>query len=108
MGEPNYGWLIAGLALGWSVLNTAYTWYNNTQSATKRDVDQHGKDISGLQSDIKSLPTKDAFHQLEISVTRLEGQSTAQGKELQAIAATTQRIEKWLLDSSQKSPRGRA
>lgn len=106
MNALNYGWLIAGLALGWSVLNTAYTWYNNTQSATKRDVDQHGRDINQLQITIQNMPTKDSFHQLEISVTRLEGQSTAQGKELQAIFGAVQRIEKYLLDDVKKPQRG--
>jgi hypothetical protein len=92
------------VAVGLTLIVTIYTWYSNTQRVTKDEVKDHSDRITVLESDVKSMPTrmptKDAFHQLELAVAEVKGNIRAQEKELNAIFATLQRIEKWLLEST--------
>jgi hypothetical protein len=95
------GTISSWVAIGITVLLALYTWYANSQRATKSEVGDHGNRLTKLESAVESLPNKDTFHRLELDVTEIKGTNRVHEEKLNAIGATTQRIEKWLLDNSE-------
>ena len=98
--EP--GTISSWVAIGTTILLAVYTWFATSQRATKTDITTHSARLAAVEAELKSMPTKDSFHQLELAVAEVKGTVRAQEKELNTISATTTRIEKWLLDSSTK------
>lgn len=94
----------AGVAV--TILLALYTWYAHAQRTTKGDIadvqsqiDKQAISINQLQTEMRSLPTKDAFHQLELAVTEVKGGMKVLETEIRPIALSVRRIEQFLIDT---------
>lgn len=88
-------WVAIGVTIGLAF----YTWYANSRRATAEDVSSLQNRLTTLEAEVKSMPSMDAFHKLEIVVTRVEGHQRVFDAELKPIAAAVGRIEKFLIES---------
>ncbi len=90
-------------ALIFTVGNALYLYISTASRATKGDVTKHGERLTMLEAQVASLPSKDGFHRLELDVADVKGSQRVMEAELKPIAASVQRIEKFLLESVNKS-----
>jgi hypothetical protein len=113
MNEPvNWGWVVASLAFGWSVINTIYTWYSASQSVTRKEIDELmaeknivGNRLTAIERDMKSLPSAENYHKLEIVVTEVRGAIRTMEAEMRPTAISVKRIEDYLINS--QTPKAR-
>jgi hypothetical protein len=73
----------------WSLVMSWAIWSMRKEFASGTDVGKLDTRLSLVEAAVKSLPTKDDFHDLGIQLTRLEG-------DLKALAGLNGRIEKML------------
>ena len=107
MNEPlNWGWVVAGLAFGWNILNTIYTWYSTGQSVTRKEIDKLMTDanfttnrLTAIERDLKALPSAENYHKLEIVVTEVRGAIRTMEAEMRPTALSVKRIEDYLINS---------
>lgn len=102
----NWGWVIAGIAFVWSVINTVYTWYSATQSVTRKEIDELmadrnivGNRLTAIERDMKALPSSENYHKLEIVVTEVRGAIRTMEAEMKPTALSVKRIEDYLINS---------
>lgn len=96
---------IAAAALLFTVINALYLYISQASRATKGDVREHGDRLTMLEAKVDSLPSKDGFHRLELDVADVKGSQRVMEAELKPIASAVQRIEKFLLETANKSTR---
>lgn len=102
----DFGTMSSWVAIGVTLVLAIYTWYAHAQRTTKGDIadvqsqiDKQAISITQLQTEMKSLPTKDAFHQLELAVTEVKGGMNVLEAEIRPIALAVRRIEQFLIDT---------
>jgi Protein of unknown function (DUF2730) len=99
---------VAGLALAFTVINTIYGWYSGTQRATKAEVEKHGHAIVALQAELKSMPSQENFHKLQLDVVEMRGEQRLFSEQIKPLVSGIKRIEEFLLDTVKSStPRTR-
>jgi Protein of unknown function (DUF2730) len=106
---------VAMAALIFTVVNTLSIYLINASKVTKghveshegrltkmegrvAHVDSHEGRIAKLESDVAALPSKDAFHRLELDVSEVKGTTRVLETELKPISSGLMRIEKYLLE----------
>lgn len=94
----NWPALIAALALVVTVINMVYTYYSQAQRATRKDVDDHTRDIATMKAQLANLPDQNAFHKLELAVMEIRGEQRVLGAETKPIGVSVKRIEEFLLN----------
>jgi Protein of unknown function (DUF2730) len=92
------------LALGFTILSFIYTWYNNAQSATKKEVEDHGRAIASIEATLKSMPNQEAFHKLQLDVVEMRGEQRVFAEQIKPIGKSIVRIEEFLLSEVQAAP----
>ncbi len=113
MNEPvNWGWIAAGVAIVWNVINSLYAWYAAGQSVTKKEIDKlmsdtgtHSNRLTAIERDMKALPSAENYHKLELMVTEVRGALETMKAEMRPTAISVKRIEDFLLNSNK--PAGR-
>ena len=96
---------IALAALVFTIGNSLYLYISNTSRARQADLNKHGDRLTKLEARVDALPSKDGFHRLELDVADVKGSQRVMEAELKPIAASVQRIEKFLLETANKSTR---
>jgi hypothetical protein len=96
---------IALAALVFAIGNSLYLYISTASRATKGEVSKHGERLTMLEARVDSLPSKDGFHRLELDVADVKGSQRVMEAELKPIASAVQRIEKFLLETANKSTR---
>ena len=94
----NWPAIIAALALVVTVINMVYTYYSQTQRATREDVDGHTRDIATIQAKLANLPDQNEFHKLQLAVMEMRGEQKLLSAENKPIAASVKRIEDFLMN----------
>nr|WP_278437065.1 DUF2730 family protein [Brucella anthropi] len=64
-------------------------------------LDDHEHRISTIENDLKHLPSKESFYQLQIDMTELKGQIGTITKSSEATERTVRRVEDFLLKKGQ-------
>lgn len=103
MDAENWAPMIAALALVVTVINMVYTYYSQAQRATRKDVDEHTRDIATMKGQLANLPDQNSFHKLELSVMEIRGEQKLLSAENKPIAAAVKRIEDHLINNSSSS-----
>lgn len=62
--------------------------------------------VSRIEGTVQHLPDKDLTHRMEISLSELRGEMKALAERLSPVAATSARLQEFLLEQS-KAPRAR-
>ena len=88
---------VALAALAFTVINTMAIYIVNASKLTKGHVESHEGRLTKLESDVKALPSKDAFHRLELDVSEVKGSVRVLETELKPMASSLVRIENFLL-----------
>lgn len=63
-------------------------------------IDDHGKRIQSIESDMKHLPSVEAFTDLRLAVSDIKGEAGKQAEVVNGIARTVHRMENFLLTGS--------
>ncbi len=96
-----------------SIAVLIYTWWrtrdNNTEAKFKAGserMDRHENRLNSVEQTLRTLPDKDAFHDLRVSMERLQGDLRTTAAVMEANKQTTQkldgvvgRIENYLLET---------
>lgn len=119
METVNWGWVIAGLALLFSVGNAFWTRYVGQKAATEsglnalstsvttlglrvddlpdRDtVHSIQTEVAALQQKISGMPTSDSIHSIELGMERMRGEMSVLSAELKPISSTVRLIDEYL------------
>lgn len=102
----NPAWIVAALALAWSVINTLYTWYSSTQRITKTEIDDVAKRLAEVEGSIRAMPSTESFHKLELSVIEMKGGMRVIEEQMKPVAVSVRRIEQFLLEPQMKKASG--
>lgn len=107
MDGANWGWIFAGIAIAWNIINTVYTWYASAQAVTKQDVTKlttetsaMGNRITKIESEMRAMPSAAQFHELDKKVTEVSGAIRTMEAEMRPTALSVKRIEDFLLNSN--------
>lgn len=96
----NWGWVISAAALLWGVLQAFWTRHIQKQSAAAKDVSDLKVEVATLKLQVGNMPTREAIHTIEISMTKMHGEMAVLTEQVKPIAATVNRIDTFLLDAS--------
>ena len=80
-----------------------YSWLTARSRANATELDDISKKVTALESEIKHIPSKDVVHQLELSISKIEGDIHAMSQAFKAVERTAVRIESFLLSDSKAS-----
>lgn len=69
----------------------------------RKDLADVAGRVSKTESQIAHLPDKDATHRMEMALVELRGDLKVMGANLAPIAATTERLNEFLLDQTARS-----
>ncbi len=83
----NVLWIIAGRAT--KPMSEKLTNYGN-------DLKGHDRRIQAVEGQLQHLPSKDAFHQLALTVAKLEGHLTRLDEAVGAVNQTVHSIDRYL------------
>ncbi|MBK1868269.1 DUF2730 family protein [Aestuariivirga sp. YIM B02566] len=107
MDQVNWGWMISGAAFVWTVYLTFWTRHSQSKKAAEKDVtDLRDKvtkletGFAGLEQKVDDMPTSDAIHKIELGMTEMQGKLNVFTEKLTPIAATVNRVETFLMNSS--------
>lgn len=104
--------LIAGLAAIASVITSGLVIWNFLQSPSKANATEIAKlrdqvaviatAVTEHETTLKGLPTKAAFHDLQIATERMNGDVRVMGETLRAVKETSNLMRDWLLEKGVK------
>lgn len=63
---------------------------------------EYDRRIQSLEGEMKHLPTREAQHKLEVSMEKMSGRMDTLVESLKPIAATSGRLQEFLLEQAQK------
>lgn len=100
----NWGWIIAGVAFVWGVINTVYTYYSHNSAVTKSEIDKLVAEtaattnrLTALERDMRALPSADTYHKLELKVEEVRGSMNTLTEKIVPIGRSVQRIDDFLM-----------
>lgn len=99
MDSGDYGWVIAGGALLWNIVVTVNSTLASRRTATQRDHTALEQRVISLEQMMKSVPTAENFHALDLAVTEIRGSMNTLAAEFKPTAKSVSRIEEWLLSA---------
>lgn len=104
--------LIAGIIAAATVINSGLIVWNFLQSPSKKNgealttlttrVEAVEKKQTELSADMKNLPTKDALHDLQMSIGGINTEVKVVSTEMKAIRETSNLLRDWLVKESAK------
>jgi hypothetical protein len=63
---------------------------------------EHDRRVQSLEGEIKHLPDRETAHRLELALTKISGRLDTLDERLNPIAATSGRLQEFLLEQAQK------
>lgn len=75
--------------------------------ATEERVSQMEHRLTALEGEMRHLPSRDQTHKMELALAQMSGQLQVMGERLGPIAATSERLQEFLLTEA-KAKRGNA
>lgn len=80
-----------------------FSWLTARSRANASELDDISKRVTSVENEIKHIPSKDVVHQLELSISKIEGDIHAMSEAFKAVERTAVRIESFLLNGSKAS-----
>jgi hypothetical protein len=77
-----------------------YTRNMLARADVSKQLADHDLKLTQIEGRLQNVPTLDAFHKLELMVTRVEGHQKVFEAELKPMGASIARIEKFLIDQA--------
>ena len=103
MESINWGWVISGCALAWTILLTIWTRYVQTQAANAQDVTNLKTELATLTLRVDSMPTNEAVHNLQLSLAGMQGDIRVVNEQLKPISSTVRRIDDYLMNAGKNA-----
>ena len=101
-------WIAAALSII-ALLGHAKTYFGSEGKAAAQEwrdlkdtVEDRGRRLQSVESDIRHLPDIDAQHRVEIALTEINGRFAAIEEKLKPIAATSERLHSLLMEQARK------
>lgn len=68
----------------------------------ERRVERHSNQITGLSQQVNSMPGHSALHQMELSITRMEGNISILSERLIPVAAIAEKMQEMMLQQGKR------
>lgn len=104
--------LIAALSAVASVITSGLVVWNFLQSPSKANANEIAKlreevktiatSVTQHETTLKSLPTKEAFHDLQMATERMSGDLRVMGESMKAVRENSNLMRDWLLEKGVK------
>lgn len=104
--------LLAGIAAAAAAINSGLVIWNFLQSPSSKNAAAlkalneefvaAKEKIAKLESAVETMPTKDAFHDLQVQFERMGGDLRVMGADLKAVKETSNLMRDWLLEKGVK------
>jgi hypothetical protein len=101
--------LVSALALFLSFGTAIWTIFSgpSRKNATRLDdhtgrMDRHEARLQSLEQEVRSMPSKDDMHKVQLSLQRMEGQFALLNERLAPVKAISERMQELMLDQGNR------
>lgn len=101
------GNLAQWVALAVSIATVVFQTVSLRTKASAEKLGDLERRLTGLEGEVRHLPSRDSTHKMEIQLEKMNGQLLIMAERLAPMAATSERLQEFLLDEA-KATRGRA
>jgi Flp pilus assembly protein TadB len=106
--------LLQFLSFAFAIASAAFAWFSKKDGATThqmREIEQKQQASDArmvqLETQLKSMPTQDAFHRMELSIQDVRGTVDQIKDHYKATTATLVRLEDFIMALPKAAPRRR-
>lgn len=102
---PWVGALLSIIALGTqlkNILSSGERKLDERLSKTESTLIGHDRRIQKVETELQHLPDRDTAHRLELTMEKISGRLDTLDERLKPIAATSGRLQEFLLEQAQK------